>query len=83
MEGENEVPDRQPYIPQEELEKLFTPSPLIYQVKKESPITEKQVAFLKSLIKKHNIDFTKEVESLTKNQASREIDKILSLYGRF
>lgn len=65
-----------------EVIKLFSPKELIYQVKKEGPITKKQVEFLKKLIRIHNIDYDKEIESLTKNQASREIDIILSTYGR-
>ncbi len=66
----------------EERQKMFAPKELIYQVKKEGPVTKKQVEFLKKLIKLHNIDYDKEIESLTKNQASREIDIILSTYGR-
>lgn len=62
-------------------EKLFLSSPLYYAVKKDTPITPKQAAFLTSLIRRHRIAYDKEIESLTKSQASREIDIILSTYG--
>lgn len=63
-------------------EKIFLPAPLVYQVKKDCPLTKKQEEFLGKLIKQHNIKFDKEIGSLTKSQASREIDLILSSYGR-
>lgn len=55
---------------------------LTYSVKKKSPITPAQIKYLYGLIKKHHIDLTVEIESLTKNDASRMIDRILSEYGR-
>lgn len=61
---------------------LFMPMDIVYTAKKDTPITPKQTAFLKSLIKQHGVILDKKIESLTKSQASREIDKILSTYGR-
>ena len=58
------------------------PMDIVYTAKKDTPITPKQTAFLKSLIKQHGVTLDKKIESLTKSQASREIDKILSTYGR-
>ena len=61
---------------------LFMPVDIAYTAKKDTPITPKQIAFLRSLIRQHGITPDKEIESLTKSQASREIDRILSTYGR-
>lgn len=69
-------------ITDEKLQKLFEAKPLIVRVKKNAPITKKQEEFLKRLIKQHEINYEKKIESLTKSQASREIDLILSTYGR-
>lgn len=55
---------------------------LIYKIKKESPITKPQAAYLASLISQHGIELDREIGSLTKSEASREIDLILSEYGR-
>ncbi len=55
--------------------------PLSYKLPKQEPITWKQKAFLESLIKKYHINYDKKTEDLTKSQASREIDNILSVYG--
>ena len=63
-------------------EELFLPRPLVFRAKKESPITKAQVNHLTQLIEKHGIDFKKEITSLTRNEASRQIDRILSTYGK-
>lgn len=55
---------------------------LNYKSKKESPITLKQVAFLSSLVHKHKIQIDYDIEKLSKNEASRKIDRILGTYGR-
>lgn len=55
---------------------------LIYRVKKESPITKHQIERLYELIHKHKLVVDYQVEYLTKNEASRYTDRILSEYGR-
>ncbi len=55
---------------------------LQYQVKKESPITKRQIERLQELITRHDITFVYELEKLTKNEGSRFIDQILATYGR-
>lgn len=65
-----------------EKEKLFSPEPLVYQAKKESPITAAQVRYLKALAEYHHLTLDEEIEQMTKNAASRKIDQILSAYGR-
>lgn len=61
---------------------LFIPKDLIYKVKKQSPVTPAQKRYLQDLIKYHKIDLNVEMESLTKNEASRLIDTILGSYGK-
>lgn len=60
----------------------FEPSPLYYQVKKDSPITKSQKVYLNDLIKYHRIELDILVEDLTKSEASRMIDSIILNYGR-
>ena len=55
---------------------------LNYQVKKENPITQHQKERLYELIHKHKLVVDYQVEYLTRNEASRYTDKILSEYGR-
>ena len=64
------------------MNKLFEPYPLIYKVKKEGPITRAQKERLYRELEKHNIVPEYDVERLTKNEASRYLDRILSGYGR-
>lgn len=56
--------------------------PLEFGVKKRSPITPAQLRYLRALVQTHGIVLDVEPESLTKNEASRMIDNILSSYGR-
>lgn len=67
-------------FPQED---AYQPIPLIYKVKKEGPITPKQKERLYKLIEQHKLIVDYEVDKLTKNEASRITDKILSVYGRY
>ena len=61
---------------------LFEPQPLIYHVKKESPIRKNQKEKLTFLIERFNIDFNIDIDKMSCNEASRTIDKILAKYGR-
>ena len=61
---------------------VFMPAQLVYQVKKEGPITESQKTYLKDLMKYHKIRVDYRIEDLTKNEASRIIDKIILNYGK-
>lgn len=60
----------------------FLPVLLNIKIKKEQPVTLRQKNYLIDLIKYHKIDFTQSVESLTKSEASRLIDKIIVQYGK-
>lgn len=61
---------------------LFCPKPLLYQVKRDTPITIPQKEQLYKLLDKHKLIVDYEVESLTRSEASRKIDRILAEYGR-
>ncbi len=61
---------------------VFEPAPLIYQVKKQSPITPAQKGYLNDLLKYHKIELSVRIDSLTKNEASRIIDRLILEYGR-
>ena len=56
-------------------------SRMIFKANKVLPATEKQIKFLLDLINRYDIPYEKNIKSLTKSEASREIDKILSVYG--
>lgn len=60
----------------------FKPYRLNYQVKREGPVTQRQKNHLNDLIKYHRIDLAVQIDSLTKNEASRIIDKIILEYGK-
>lgn len=55
---------------------------LQFKVKKQSPITAAQERYLSALVTAHHITLSKEVKDMTKSEASREIDRILSIFGR-
>lgn len=63
-------------------EEDFKPVTLVYRVKKEAPITKPQKERLYKLVDKHKIVIEYEIDKLTRNEASRITDRILSVYGR-
>lgn len=71
---------------QEEFERkdpiVFKPHPLAWEVPKHCPITSKQKNYLLNLCKTHKITLEKEIEKLSKSEASKTIDTILREYGR-
>ena len=60
---------------------VFAPYELIYKVKKQSPATESQLKKIRELTERYRITIDFDMEHLTKNEASRKIDKIMSVYG--
>lgn len=66
----------------QERNRIFQPFPLVYKIKKESPIRPMQKEKLYSLHKQHKIVPDYDVERLTRNEASRMIDRIYAVYGR-
>lgn len=61
---------------------VFDPFELAYKVKKMQGITDKQKKYLTDLMRYHNISVDFDIDTLSKNEASRKIDKILSEKGR-
>lgn len=60
----------------------FVPKPLIYKVKREQPASKKQKEDLRYLLKYHKIDLPVQIDHLTRNEASRITDQVISQYGR-
>jgi DNA polymerase-3 subunit alpha (Gram-positive type) len=56
---------------------LFRPSPLIYQVKRDTPITIPQKEQLYKLVDRHKLSIDYEIDKLSRSEASRKIDEIL------
>lgn len=61
---------------------LFRPKPLVYQAKRDTPLTLPQKEQLYKLLDRHKLIVDYEIESLTRSEASRKIDRILAEYGR-
>lgn len=61
---------------------LFEAALLVAKVKKEGPVTAAQKGYLHDLIKYHRIETDVKIEMLTKNEASRMIDRIILQYGK-
>jgi DNA polymerase-3 subunit alpha (Gram-positive type) len=61
---------------------LFTPKPLIYKAKREQPATKRQKEYLQDLLKYHRIDVTVCIDSLSRSEASRLVDKIILKHGK-
>ena len=61
---------------------LFLPKPLLYQAKRDTPLTIAQKEQLYKLVDRHKLIVDYEIESLTRSEASRKIDHILAEYGR-
>ena len=63
-------------------ESVFAPKPLIYKIKKESPVTKKQIEQLHRFLSYHNLQSEYIIERMTRNEASRYLDRLISSYGR-
>ncbi len=61
---------------------LFQETLFQYHPKKQEPITQKQKKYLLGLIQQYQLNLEQEVDQLTKSEASRKIDHIISTYGR-
>ncbi len=61
---------------------LFEPVSLVYRAKKQNSITPAQKGYLNDLVKYHKIELAVQIDSLTKNEASRIIDRIILEHGR-
>lgn len=61
---------------------LFKPVPMIWELPKWEPVTQKQKKYLKSLCEAHHLTLEIDIDRLSKSEASRTIDKIISKYGK-
>ena len=66
----------------DEDEGVFKPAEVIYKVKKDQRITQRQINYLNDLIKYHKIEFDADISRMTRSEASRQIDKIIFNYGK-
>lgn len=64
-----------------EKQELFQGAPLQFQPKKQEPITQKQKKYLLALAGQYQLTLEQKIDSLTKSEASKIIDGILSTYG--
>lgn len=62
--------------------KLFQPGQLQFKPKKIQPCTQKQIEYLKALYHFHHISITCDFCKMTRSDASKLIDKIISEHGR-
>ncbi len=60
----------------------FAPKPLLFRVKKDTPVSKKQKERLYKLLDRHRITIGYNVDKLTRSEADRIIDQILAKYGR-
>ncbi len=63
-------------------ESVFEPCKLNYQVKRETPATSAQKERLYKLAREHKLILEYDVNTLTRNEASRIADKIILKYGK-
>lgn len=61
---------------------VFAPFALAYKTKKQSPATNRQKKHLQKLAEYHHIELKVCWNTLTKNEASRQIDRMIGQYGR-
>lgn len=60
----------------------FEAKPLIYKVKKESPITKQQKERLQLMLERYQISCPMEIDCMTRNEASRYMDQLVLKFGR-
>ena len=66
----------------EEAPELFEPERLTWEMPEFVPLTSRQKNFLAKLCKMHDVRLEQEIETYSKSEASREIDRIIREYGR-
>ena len=63
-------------------EEAFMPRKLLFEAKKEMPVTKRQKERLYKLLDRHRITIEYQVDKLTKSEADRIMDQIVAKYGR-
>lgn len=66
------------FAEKEEYKKLFEAEQLVYKLKKKQPATAKQIKYLQALLEVYDTGLKPDFNTLTKNDASRIIDRIKS-----
>ena len=61
---------------------LFKPKPLNYQVKRDTPVMQKQIEQIRRLHEQYQIPLTRDLSKMTKSEASRYIDQMKAEYGK-
>ena len=61
---------------------FFEPYQLVFKAKKNAAYTDRQKKYLKDLMVYHKIEMNFNIDELSKNEASKKIDKILSEKGK-
>ena len=61
---------------------IFEAKQLQFKQKKKEPITIKQKKYLIDLLSYHKINFNKQIDGLTKSEASKMIDSLIFQYGK-
>lgn len=67
---------------EEDAAKYFEPRELIYQVKREGPVTKKQIEQLQRFMACYGLESEYDINRLTRNEASRYLDRLISTHGR-
>lgn len=67
---------------EEDAFKYFLPKELVYKVKKEGPVTKKQIEQLRRFLSCYGLESEYDINQMTKNEASRYLDRLISLHGR-
>lgn len=65
-----------------ETEEAFLPRPLLYKVKKQTPVTGRQIEYLKKYVAYYGIVLEEPLEELTRSEASRLTDRLIAKYGK-
>ncbi len=65
-----------------EAEKVFDAHPLNYQVKREAPVTVKQIEQLRRFLQNYHLESEYVLERMTKSEASRYLDHLIAKHGR-
>lgn len=62
--------------------KIFKPELLKWEIPKHVPLTKRQKIYLEDLCKRHHVVLEKDIQTLSKSEASRLIDKIIAQHGK-
>lgn len=60
----------------------FSPEPLVFKVKKESPARPSQIERIKDLLERNKVECPYNIEMMTRNEASRYYDILCAKYGK-